>query len=79
MASNPPHDHPFVPVFYLKNWVVAPEQRLAEYRRKKEHVIRPRWTGARSTDYERHLYEADDKSVESLETSSMMPADARLD
>lgn len=76
MQNNPPHDHHFVPVFYLKNWIVAPGQRLVEYRRRRDGIVRPRWTGPRGTGYERSLYSAADGSVESLETSFMMPADS---
>lgn len=75
MANTASHDHHFVPVFYLKNWVVAPEQRLVEYRRRGDHIIRPRWTGPRGTGYDKNIYSADDGSVASLEETFMAPAD----
>lgn len=74
--SNPTHDQHFVPVFYLKNWVVAPEGRLVEYKRRADGIIRPRWTGPKGTGYERFLYEAVDGSAPSLESSFFMPADS---
>ncbi|MCR9280331.1 MAG: DUF4238 domain-containing protein [Rhodobacteraceae bacterium] len=75
MTNNTSHDHHFVPVFYLKRWIVAPEKRLVEYRRRGDGIIRPRWTGPRGTGYEHSLYDAADGSVVSLEESFMKPAD----
>lgn len=75
MANNASHDHHFTPVFYLKNWIVAPEQKLIEYRRRGDGIIRPRWTGPKGTGYDKDIYAAADGSVASLEESFMAPAD----
>jgi hypothetical protein len=73
--NNPSHDHHFAPVFYLENWIVAPETKLVEYARRGHGPIMGRWTGPRGTGYERFLYDALDGSAPSLEATFMMPAD----
>lgn len=74
MSNNPSHDHHFVPVFYLANWVDQTRGQLVEYK-TRYHGVLPRWTGPKGTGYERHLYDSVDGSAKSLEPTFMMPAD----
>lgn len=74
MANNPTHDHHFVPVFYLKNWILAGHDRLVEYKIRRNSAL-PRWTYPKGTGYQKHLYSSTDDSVQSLEDAFLMPAD----
>jgi len=77
MSENPTHDHHFIPVFYLRNWVTAHQSRLVEYARRRNGPITARWTTPRGTGYQSYLYDATDGSASSLESSFMMPTDTK--
>lgn len=51
---NVPHDHHFVPAFYLAQWAVT-DGELVEYT-IKHHKLIPKWVGPRGTGFERDLY-----------------------
>lgn len=70
-------DQHFVPVFYLKKWIVAPETKLVAYARRSHGPVTGRWIGPKGTGFEPHLYDAKDGSGESLETSFLDEADSK--
>ncbi|TCA18563.1 DUF4238 domain-containing protein [Rhizobium leguminosarum bv. viciae] len=74
--NNPSHDHHFVPVFYLKNWIVGPEKRLAEFADRKHVGVKGRWTGPKGTGYEKFLYDSKDGRSHSLEATFFEPTDS---
>jgi hypothetical protein len=77
MDANKPHDHHFVPVFYLKRWIAAPEHKLVEYARRPHGPITPRWTGPKGTGYQPLLYDAHDSLDFSLEKAFFEPTDTQ--
>ncbi|MBF0678423.1 MAG: DUF4238 domain-containing protein [Devosia sp.] len=77
MANNPSHDHHFVPVFYLKKWIVAPEKRLVEFAKRDHGGVSGRWTGPKGTGYARFLYDAKDGVAPSLEETFFEPTDTK--
>jgi hypothetical protein len=50
-----PHDHHFIPAFYLRQWTISPDNKLIEYTIKNSKLV-DKPVGPRSTGYEAHLY-----------------------
>ena len=51
---NAPHDHHFIPAFYLGQWALR-DNELIEYT-IKHHKLIPKWVGPKATGFERDLY-----------------------
>lgn len=52
---NKASKHHYIPEGYLKGWIVAPEEKIVEYRMLNERLIR-RWTHPGGTGYQMDLY-----------------------
>jgi hypothetical protein len=52
---NPPRNHHYIPVFYLKRWAAGEDQKLFEYSRPYRKVVCKR-VGPRATGWEKDLY-----------------------
>lgn len=54
-SNNPPRDHHYIPVFYLKRWTTGDDHKLYEYSRPYRDVVCRR-VGPKATGWERDLY-----------------------
>ncbi|MGB0854258.1 MAG: DUF4238 domain-containing protein [Pikeienuella sp.] len=54
VPNNPPIDHHYIPVFYLKRWALT-SGRLCEFKFRFSS-IRPKWRFPKATGYQQYLY-----------------------
>jgi hypothetical protein len=78
LIQNPPRDHHYIPVFYLKRWTA--KKRLVEFSKPYGDIVKTRTVHPRGTGYVNRLYSVrglPPALAEQVETEFFRPVDDR--